>query len=66
MPTAQVPPFINMESKIVGPLSLRQFLFLAAGGAIIFGLNFILSTGLWLIVSLFVAALSIALAFVNK
>lgn len=65
MPTAQVPQFINMESKIVGPLSLRQFLFLAAGGAIIFSLNFILSTGLWLIVSLFVAALSIALAFVK-
>lgn len=65
MPTAQVPQFINMESKIVGPLSLRQFLFLAGGGAIIFGLNFILNTGLWLIVSLFIAALSIALAFVK-
>jgi len=65
MPTAQVPQFINMESKIVGPLSLRQFLFLAGGGALIFVLNFVLSTGLWLIVSLFIAALAIALAFVK-
>ncbi|HOK94483.1 MAG: PrgI family protein [Candidatus Paceibacterota bacterium] len=65
MPTAQVPQFINMESKIVGPLSLRQFLFLAGGGALIFALNFILSTGLWLLVSLFIAALAIALAFVK-
>ncbi len=65
MATEQVPQFINMEAKIIGPLTLRQFLFIAAGGGLIFGLSFILQTGLWIIVSLFIAALSIALAFVK-
>ncbi len=65
MATEQVPQFINMEAKIIGPLTLRQFLFLAAGGGLIFGLNFILQSGLWIIVSLIIAALSISLAFVK-
>jgi len=65
MPTAQVPQFIDLESKIIGPLSLRQFLFIAGGGGIIFGLSFVLRFGLWILVSLFIAALSLALAFVK-
>lgn len=65
MSTTQVPQFIDMEAKIIGPLTLRQFLFIAAGGGLIFGLSFILQTGLLIIVGLFIAALSIALAFVK-
>ena len=34
----QVPQFIEIEDKIFGPLTLKQFLYLAAGG----GLSFIL------------------------
>ena len=31
----QVPQFIDVEDKIIGPLTLKQFLYLAAGGALI-------------------------------
>ncbi|MEM5782235.1 MAG: PrgI family protein [Candidatus Aenigmatarchaeota archaeon] len=65
MPTAQVPQFINLESKIVGPLTLRQFLFLGVGGFLIFILNSILTTGLWILVSIVIGLFSIALAFVK-
>lgn len=65
MPTVQVPQFINLESKIVGPLTLRQFLFIAGGGFLIFVLQYVLQTWLWIIVSIFIALFSIALAFVK-
>lgn len=65
MPTTQVPQFINLESKIVGPLTLRQFLFLGGGGVLIFILNSILTTGLWILVSIIIGLFSIALAFVK-
>lgn len=32
----QVPQFIEVEDKIFGPLTLKQFLYIAGGGAIIF------------------------------
>lgn len=65
MPTTQVPQFINLESKIVGPLTLRQFLFLGGGGVLIFILNSILTTALWILVSIVIGLISIALAFVK-
>ncbi|MGB9847981.1 MAG: PrgI family protein [Patescibacteria group bacterium] len=65
MPTTQVPQFINLESKIVGPLTLRQFLFLGGGGVLIFILNSVLTQGLWILVSIVIALFSIALAFVK-
>ena len=36
----QVPQFIDVENKIIGPLSLRQFLYLAGAGLISFMLFF--------------------------
>ncbi len=65
MPTAQVPQFINLESKIVGPLTLRQFLFLGGGGVLIFILHSVLTAALWLLVSIVIALFSLALAFVK-
>ena len=32
----QVPQFIEIESKIFGPLTLKQFIYLIGGGGIIF------------------------------
>lgn len=65
MSTAQVPQFINLESKIVGPLTLRQFLFLGGGGVLIFILHSVLTAALWLLVSIVIALFSLALAFVK-
>ena len=59
----QVPQFIDIEDKVVGPLSFRQFVYLAGGA----GLSFILYSFLPLFIAFLlilpVAGLSLALAF---
>jgi len=61
----QLPQFIETEVKLVGPFTLRQFLWIAAGAA----LNFIIFTigGLtwFFILGLPLAAIFLALAFVK-
>ena len=47
----QVPQFIEVEDKIFGPLTLKQFIYLAGGA----GLSFIL----WRLLPLFIALLAI-------
>ncbi|MBI4159590.1 PrgI family protein [Candidatus Wolfebacteria bacterium] len=61
----QVPQFIDIEDKIVGPLSLRQFLYLAGAVAISFTSFFIFQLWLWLLISVFAGAFGAALAFVR-
>jgi len=65
MATFQVPQFIDIEDKIIGPLTLRQFLFLAGAAVLIFILNSFLEFWLWIIVSIFIAALGLAFAFLK-
>lgn len=59
----QVPQFIEIEDTIFGPLTFKQFLYLAGGG----GLSFILYVYLPIYISIFLIAgvvgLSSALAF---
>ncbi|PIW74767.1 MAG: hypothetical protein CO003_00945 [Candidatus Portnoybacteria bacterium CG_4_8_14_3_um_filter_44_15] len=59
----KVPQFIELEDKIVGPLTLKQFLFLGAGGILLFVLWFFLTLGAFIIALIPVAVLSVALAF---
>lgn len=61
----QVPQFIETEDKIVGPLTLKQFLYLAAGGAIVFILFYLLNIWLWLIIAFFIGIFSACLAFIK-
>lgn len=61
----QVPQFIEIEDKIIGPLTLKQFLYLAAAGGIGFMLFFILQTWLWVIVMGFVVIFALAAAFIK-
>jgi hypothetical protein len=61
----QVPQFIEVEDKIFGPLTLKQFLYLAGGGAAIFLLKQILPFFIWIIVAALIAAFVAALAFVK-
>ena len=60
----QVPQFIDIEDKIFGPLTLKQFIYLAGGGGISFVIYRIIP---YFYVSLFfiipVMAFSVALAF---
>lgn len=61
----QVPQFIEAEDKIVGPLTIRQFIYLAVGAGISFMLYLAVETWLWLILSLFIGGAALALAFVK-
>ena len=61
----QVPQFIETEDKIVGPLTLQQFLYIAAGAALCFLLFFFLQTGLWLFFVIIIMPIFISLAFVQ-
>lgn len=61
----QIPQFIEVEEKIVGPLSLKQFLYLAGGGAIVFFAYFFFSFAFFIIFSILVMAFSASLAFIK-
>jgi hypothetical protein len=59
----QVPQFIDVEDKIFGPLTLKQFIYLAGGAGIIVVLIKILPVFVAILIGIPVIALSIALAF---
>jgi hypothetical protein len=61
----QVPQFIETEDKIVGPLSLKQFAYLAGGGVLSAMLFFIGQAWLWIIGSIIIFSFVIALAFIK-
>lgn len=61
----QVPQFIETEDKIVGPLSLRQFIIVAAGSGIAALLYFMLQFWIWIILAFIVMSLAIGLAFIR-
>jgi len=59
----QVPQFIEVEDKLVGPLSLKQFLYVAGAGGLCIIFFSYLSFFFALILSLPIAGLGVALAF---
>lgn len=59
----QVPQFIDVEDKLFGPLTLKQFIYLAGGGGTIYVLWQALPKAVAVILALFVGGLAIALAF---
>ncbi len=66
----QVPKNIDLEDKIVGPLTLRQFLYVLVGGAISYSIFKKMAvpggnTQLAMMISLPIALFSMALAFVK-
>jgi hypothetical protein len=61
----QVPQFIETEDKIIGPLTIRQFLYLAVAGLLVFFSFFILQTWLWLLVTAVFGSIALALSFVQ-
>lgn len=64
----QVPQFIEMEDKIFGPLSFRQFIYVVGGGGIIVLLFFFLPNFLAVLLAIPVGVFAGSLAFyeVNK
>jgi len=59
----QVPQFIDIEDKIIGPLTLKQFLYMAGGLMVLAFLWLYLELGLFIIVAVPIVLLSLALAF---
>jgi hypothetical protein len=59
----QVPQFIEIEDKIFGPLTLKQFIYLAGGGGICLIFFSLLPLYLTIILAIPVVALSVGLAF---
>jgi len=61
----QVPQFIEIEDKIIGPFTLKQFFFLAAAGGISFVLFFIFKTWLWIIITIPLGAIAASFALIK-
>lgn len=59
----QVPQFIEVEDKIIGPLTLRQFIYLAGGAGLCVVFFSYFSILFAIVLSIPVAALAAALAF---
>lgn len=64
----QVPQFIEVEDKIFGPLTFKQFVYLAGGGGAIFmAYTFLpIYLSVWLMIPLAILALALAFYKVNN
>jgi len=61
----QVPQFIETEDKIIGPFSLRQFMYIGGAGLGSVILYFTVATWLWLILTIVLLGTAIGVAFVK-
>ena len=61
----QVPQFIETEDKIVGPFSIRQFIYACAAVGVSAVLYFAVGGVVWIIGSIIVFAIAAAMAFVK-
>ncbi len=59
----QVPQFIEIEDKIFGPLTFKQFIYLLGGGGAVFILYVFLPIYLMVFIAIPVALFALALAF---
>jgi hypothetical protein len=60
---SNVPQFVDIEDRIVGPLTAKQLGWLALGGVILLVLWSLLSIGAFIVSAVFVAILFVGLAF---
>ncbi|MFH1129450.1 MAG: PrgI family protein [Patescibacteria group bacterium] len=61
----QVPQFIDIEDKVIGPMTIKQFLYLLTSGVTIFIIYKILNIVATIILAIPIAGIGIALAFVR-
>lgn len=59
----QVPQFIDVEDKLFGPFTIKQFVYVAGGGGMIYLYVQLLPTAIAFILALPTGALALALAF---
>lgn len=58
-----VPQFIEKESKIIGPLTLHQFLWFLGGAVLFMMVQFLLTGSAIIIAFIIIALLSVAMAY---
>jgi hypothetical protein len=61
----QVPQFIETEDKVVGPLTIRQFIYVGVGAGICGMFYFMLATWLWVIFFIIIMGTAAAFAFIK-
>ena len=61
----QVPQFIETEAKIIGPFTLKQFLYIAVAGILSFICFFLFKIVIWAILTALFGLAAIALAFLK-
>ena len=61
----QIPQFIDVEDKIVGPFSMRQFIYVCVSIGFSFFLYFTVQTLPWLIFSVFIVGTGFSAAFIR-
>ena len=61
----QVPQFIDIEDKVIGPLTIKQFLYLLVAGVIVFIIYKILNLFATIILAIPIISIAVALAFVK-
>jgi hypothetical protein len=60
-----IPQFIDVEDKIVGPLTLKQFFYLAGAGVFLFFIWYFFQFWVFLIFAIPIGGFALALAFVK-
>lgn len=65
MATFQVPQFIEQKAKIIGPLTLRQFMYIAIAGIISFACFYIFKFFLWIMITIPLGIIALAFAFIK-
>lgn len=61
----QVPQFITVEDKVIGPFTIKQFLYLGGGGLLIVGIYMFFELFIVILVGIPIAAFAAALAFLK-
>jgi len=60
-----IPQFIEVEDKIVGPFTLKQFLYLAGAGVFLFFVWYFFKFWVFILFAIPVGGFAVALAFVK-
>lgn len=63
MATFQVPQFIDQKPKIIGPLTLVQFAYIAAASILSFAAFYTFTFFLWIVVTIVLEGIAVFLAF---
>lgn len=61
----QIPQFIDVEDKVIGPLTIKQFLYLLVAGVVIFILYKVLNLFATIILAIPILGITIPLAFMK-